>query len=394
MYPNRLRPLNKRKVLSKPKFKRIDFGLLRGTREFTIVATKDAKIGDSQVINGVKYVLRSEPQLRKLIRNNRWSDVEQTCTSRITNFDRLFFEKRGFNGKIGHWDTSSVRSMKSTFHGAKAFNQPIRVWDTSRVKSMNQMFKFATSFHQQIWSWDTSSVTDMGEMFYHAESFNFYIGGWNTGRVKHMNAMFQGCKKFNQPIGYWDVRQVLAMAEMFAYTRAFNQPLRAWNLRSVENMEFMFYGAKAFDQDLSSWRYLVSTPGRVAFIDAETRLRILGLNMAKVRAFKRGKYKLHDEVNGIDYIIGLNTKIPLNDARVIAGDTHSGKLRHIWHKNALEGMIAHHPGPVLKHPLTGQPYTREYVVPLRDVLHQNDVNVYAQLRNGRTVRETRRNRSR
>src|SRR5210317_2159784 len=114
-----------------------------GPGGFTIVATPRARIGDTGVIDGVRYVVRSGQELRSLIRQNQWSDVERTCTSRITSMRQMFSGARAFNRPIGHWNTSSVTDMSIMFNDARAFNQPIGQWDTSRVTDMLQMFSGA-----------------------------------------------------------------------------------------------------------------------------------------------------------------------------------------------------------------------------------------------------------
>jgi surface protein len=431
-----LLPLNKRKI-TRPSREPKLLKIRNGSLGYFIWATPHASVGDSQVIGGVRYVLRNEEQLRALIRENKWRDVERTCTSRIKSFYRLFHNKKTFNGNISHWDTSSVTNMDSMFRNAYAFNQPIKAWNTRRVKTMGWMFSMAGSFNQPIGSWETSNVTDMNHMFWQAGKFNQNINGWNTSKVVDMSSMFEGAKKFNQPINAWNTRQVKIMRWMFAYAVSFNQPIGNWETSNVTDMGHMFMHAEQFNQNISAWntskvigmdsmfesakkfnKPIVNwdvnkvydmrnmfngarafkqdiTPWtrrmrRIKYIDDETLLRLRG-NHVDIDAFRRQKHRLHDEADAINYIIGLNTKIPLNDARVIAGDTHNGRLHHIWHKNALDGMMRQYRDGrrIFEHPLTRKPYIRNSIVPLRDVLHENDINVYNRLRNGKTVRETR-----
>src|SRR5210317_1883808 len=136
-----------------------------GPGGFTIVATPRARIGDTGVIDGVRYVVRSEQELRSLIQQKKWRDVERTCTSRITNMSDMFYEAETFNQSIGHWDTSNVRDMSDMFLGARAFNKPIGQWNTSNVRDMNGMFDGAHVFNQPIGAWNTSNVTEMDKMF-------------------------------------------------------------------------------------------------------------------------------------------------------------------------------------------------------------------------------------
>ena len=50
-------------------------------------------------------------------------------------------------GEISNWDTSRVTYMNGLFHDARSFNQPLNNWDVSNVIDMSQMFCGATSFN-------------------------------------------------------------------------------------------------------------------------------------------------------------------------------------------------------------------------------------------------------
>jgi len=167
----------------------------------------------------------------------------------------MFSEKRNFNGRVGHWDTSNVTNMISMFSGASTFNQPIGGWNTSKVTDMSYMFSGASDFNQPIGGWNTSKVTDMCTMFYRADAFNQPIGGWNTSKVTNMGSMFYLARAFNQPIGDWNTRSVTTMRRMFGGARAFNQPIGGWDTSKVSKVSMydMFGGASAFNQDLSPW---------------------------------------------------------------------------------------------------------------------------------------------
>ena len=146
----------------------------------TIRAGPGARVGDRGVVDGVEYTIRDRAHLRRLIAEKRWAEVEQTCTSLITDFSELFRGAEDFNASISHWDTSSVTDMSRMFCGAIAFNQPIGAWNTISVTNMKEMFLVAAAFNQPIGDWDTSSVTDMRGMLYGASSFDQPIGRWET----------------------------------------------------------------------------------------------------------------------------------------------------------------------------------------------------------------------
>ena len=223
-----------------------------GPGAFTVIATPTARVGDSGVIGGVRYTIRSESQLRALIQRRKWTDVARTCTSRVTNMRRLF-RWVGFNLDIGNWDTSSVTNMQEMFAGALRFNQAIGTWNTSSVTNMQGMFNETLRFNQPIGTWNTSSVTNMAGMFENAEAFNQPIGGWNTSSVTDMSFMFEGAHAFNQPIGAWNTRSVTNMQGMFDDAAAFNQPIGGWNTSSVTNMAAMFMAAPRFNQPIGRW---------------------------------------------------------------------------------------------------------------------------------------------
>ena len=75
-------------------------------------------------------------------------------------------------GEISNWDTSRVTDMHGLFHDATSFNQPLNKWNVSNVTRMAWMFQDATSFNQPLNTWNLSNVNFMGSMFYNAESFN------------------------------------------------------------------------------------------------------------------------------------------------------------------------------------------------------------------------------
>ena len=346
-----------------------------GPGAFTIVATPRARIGDIGVIDGVRYVVRSEQELRSLIRQRKWNEVERTCTSYITNMSSMFYGARGFNRPIGAWDTSRVTDMSGMFSGARVFNHPVGGWDTSRV-------------------------TAMSGMFYGALTFNHPLNRWDTSRVRSMSAMFENTDSFNQPVASWNVSRVVDMSAMFENAHSFNQPVAAWNVSRVVDIENMFTGASSFRQDLSAWAKRLP---RNVWIDRQTRSLIGPLSPPpdpRVAAFRARRYRLHPEANAIDPV--LLDRVNLDDAVVIAGDLHGdSKLRHIFSRATTDGIFRSKqwikksgrnfqvrsgfsgPGGIIfryrrepKHPVTGTPIHPDQVVPLRDVLHANDAAIY------------------
>ena len=232
----------------------------------------------------VEYLIVDNDALQDLVNMNE--NVENVCTTFVTDMGSMFEETTSFNQDIGSWDTSKVTDMSRMFLGTEdvlhEFNQDIGSWDTSKVTDMREMFSYASSFNQDIGSWDTSSVTDMsgmfqgtlyaphnfdqnigswdtsnvtdmGGMFFHTLTFNQDIGSWDTGSVTNMRSMFTEAIKFNQDISSWDVSNVTNMSFMFALTKAFNQDIGSWDTSNVTSMNFMFAFADVFNQDISNW---------------------------------------------------------------------------------------------------------------------------------------------
>ena len=98
-------------------------------------------------------------------------------------------------------------------------------WDTSRVTNMGNMFERERSFNQPLNNWNVSNVTDMRIMFDGARSFNQPLNNWNVSNVWSMSDMFEGARAFNQPLNKWNVSKVTDMSFMFMDARSFNQPL-------------------------------------------------------------------------------------------------------------------------------------------------------------------------
>jgi len=390
----------------------------------TYVAMPGAVVGDSDEIRGERIHIVSNQQLRQIIRATPFK-APFLCTSFVTDMSGLFKRLEHFNMPIGHWDTSRVTNMKEMFAEALSFNQPIGDWDVGKVMYMSEMFENAYSFNQPINRWNVSNVIDMDEMFAYATSFNQPIGDWDVGKVMNMSgmfrfaesfsrpinrwnvsnvlgmsAMFENAYFFNQPIGDWNVGRVTNMYRMFAVAESFNQPIGGWNVSNVIDMEEMFARATSFNQPgIAKWDRLLKIPlSRVydMFEDAPLAEAAYQAGVAAegdqlTRAFTSRRYRLHPNTNAIDPV--TMNRVPLNDARVIAGDVvgKNAQIRHIFHKHTIDAM-AKYGGGTLRHPSTRAVFLPQHVVPLRDVLHANDAAIYNRVGiNERTVEDVRKN---
>jgi len=172
----------------------------------------------------------------------RYGNISQWNTEKITDMGGMFYRATNFNEDIGGWNTSNVTNMSSMFAGARRFNQ-----------DAGGIFYRAINFNKHIGRWNTANVTNMSGMFDGASDFNVDIGGWNTANVTNMEGMFEGAIKFNKNIGRWNTAKVTDMSSMFDGAIKFNKDIGRWNTANVTKMNGMFFGATDFNADISEW---------------------------------------------------------------------------------------------------------------------------------------------
>jgi surface protein len=148
----------------------------------TVRALDSAQPGDSEIINGIEYIVVT-PEMLEYYRDNNPSELYRVVTSKITDLSHFFLESE-LNVDISSWDVSNVTNMAYLFGGASSFNQDIGDWNVSSVNNMYGLFYGASSFNQDIGNWDVSNVTNMGYLFGNASSFNQDIGDWNVFQFK------------------------------------------------------------------------------------------------------------------------------------------------------------------------------------------------------------------
>jgi surface protein len=198
----------------------------RGSVGYTIIAKPGARIGDTGIVDNVRYVIRSKSQLINLINEQNWKEVERTCTTKI-------------------------RNMSGLFHGRSTCNARIGAWDTSNVTNMDLMFNEATAFHQKIGGWDTRNVATMMSMFRGAKAFNRDIRDWDVSSVRNMAWMFKGAAAFDQDIRHWNVRSVASIYAMFEFPRGFTHDVSHWITKLPTELQRDRFVTMAIDCDLT-----------------------------------------------------------------------------------------------------------------------------------------------
>ncbi len=260
--------------------------IYRHTNGVTIKAAACAESGKEYMFEGQKYyVARDKDDIKEKIATNAYP-ANRIVTTRVTEFNQLFYNNHTFNQDISNWDASNVTSMMHTFSHAYAFNQDINYWDvskvirmdgmflvasafnkplnrwnTSNVESMADMFAVTHNFNQDISNWNVSKVNTMRHMFAYTTSYNKPLTNWNTSNVRNMDAMFWESKAFNQPIAHLNISNVTTMVGMFSNNPVFNQPLNGWGskLHNNVNLTNTFRGATAFNQPLDQWKIWIKS---------------------------------------------------------------------------------------------------------------------------------------
>ena len=104
------------------------------------VLCPNAAVGDSGdvVIGGTPttFTKRDYAGMLALRNANDFAAMAATCTTGITTFFELFFNKATFDEDISHFDTSSITNTRNMFYGCAEFDGDIGDWDVSSVETM------------------------------------------------------------------------------------------------------------------------------------------------------------------------------------------------------------------------------------------------------------------
>ena len=169
--------------------------------------------------------------------------VDAPNLTKVTALEGLFFNVLSLqSANIGHWDVSTITSMKHAFRYSNV-NADISGWDVSNVVDMSYMFWENAAFNQDISKWNVGSVTDMRYMFRQASSFKQDLANWNVQNVTDMSFMFYKASAFNSDLSKWSVSNVRNMDLMFGGASNFsNNNLLSWDIRKVGNNRLFDWG--------------------------------------------------------------------------------------------------------------------------------------------------------
>ena len=131
----------------------------------TVTATD--LLNTSRLVNTL-YMFQECTSVNSVPRIGEWD------MSRFTSLSGMFY-RSGFDGNLGNWDVSSVRTMLFVFRESNFNNggsDSIKDWNTTSLQRVEQMFYDAKKFNQPLTNWDTSNVLSFKSWFYGASSFN------------------------------------------------------------------------------------------------------------------------------------------------------------------------------------------------------------------------------
>ena len=170
--------------------------IYRHTNGVTIKAAACAESGKEYMFEGQKYyVARDKDDIKEKITTNAYP-ANRIVTTRVTEFNQLFYNNHTFNQDISNWDASNVTDMSYMFYLAEAFNQPLNNWDTSKVTNMSYMFSSAHAFNQPLNNRRINQISDenLKDMFRDAAAFktNQPYCNWANWSAKKWNFVNMG----------------------------------------------------------------------------------------------------------------------------------------------------------------------------------------------------------
>jgi hypothetical protein len=283
--------------------------------------------GDGQTVGGKTNVFVSlyQPQSRAELdaalteyfsgsTDNLWGEINSSHpypilndwdVSLITDFMRVFENKRNFNQDISGWNMSNAVTAREMFENCRVFNQDLTGWDVSKIENFSYMFRSCAAFNQDISTWDVSSGTNFSVMFRDCQAFDQPgIRIWKPTQNANFASMFYGnvhenvwayfqavtpdISLFHQTaftantkddlvtaleeyftddtwstpkddqvdakgiIGDWFVEKISDFSGLFQDKSGFNSNIVAWDMSNATNVSNMFKGT-SFNQDISTW---------------------------------------------------------------------------------------------------------------------------------------------
>ena len=138
-------------------------GLTSFTAPQTVLDLFNVVKGDGQNVGGKSNVFVSlyQPQTRAELdtalteyfsgsTDNLWGEINSSHpypilndwdVSLISDFQRVFENKRNFNQDISGWNMSNAVTAREMFENCRVFNQDLTGWDVSKIENFSYMFR-------------------------------------------------------------------------------------------------------------------------------------------------------------------------------------------------------------------------------------------------------------
>lgn len=148
-------------------------------------------------------------------------DVSNWDISNATTLEWMFVNNKSPILDVSKWNTSKVKSFKSTFSGcSKVEVLDVSKWNTSSATTMEDMFNMCQSLKSiNVSSFDTSKVLNMKNLFRGCKLFTtINISNFNTPVIYSTEGMFANCEALTSIVGLTSLNTVkcTSMGEMFA----------------------------------------------------------------------------------------------------------------------------------------------------------------------------------
>jgi surface protein len=207
----------------------------------------------------------------------RWPHrpIDEWDVSRVTDFSRVLSRSRNasagrFDPDLSCWDVSNGTNFVRMFWGCKYFNGDVSKWNVSKATHLQGMFQGCDLFNVDVSNWNVSNVTDLRRMFYDCRSFNADLSRWNVSNATRLHSMFYNCQSFNADLSRWNISNATDLHCMFYNCQSFHADLSQWNVLNATNLCYMFSGCSSFNETfVAGWPL---SPSRRQFLLADMRV--------------------------------------------------------------------------------------------------------------------------